>query len=388
VLRRRYVRRLLSSMALNGVSTGVALSIILLVHRGASFGAAGAAAAAFAVCGGVASPLRGRAVDRFGQTKVLSILGSLRVSALLALVLVARGGSGALPLIALAGVGGATEPPLGSALRALWRSLVEPEDLTTAYSLHSVMNELGFIVGPATAGLLAAALGPSVGLATIALIEFSGTVCFLLTRASRRWEGAPGDAGALGAMRSAGFRLLALVNIPIGMVFGALDVAAPAVALRHGDAWASGFAITTLAAASVVGGLFYGSHTWRAPANQRLFALLCLMSIAFIPLAFAVDVPSLIVSTALAGFTVSPVVATVFQLIDHVAPTGTATEAMSWVISLYSVGIATGAALGGALVTPHLRVVLASCAVSSALAALVAGLGLRVMARAELIPET
>jgi MFS family permease len=83
---------------------------------------------------------------------------------------------------------------------------------------------------------------------------------------------------------------------------------------------------------------------------------------------------------ALGGVVVAPALATVFALIDVVAPDGTATEALTWIISAYMAGLALAAAIAGSLVDDYPKLVLAGGAISAALAAALAGLGLGTLA--------
>src|SRR6266511_2454734 len=96
------------------------LAIVLLVRDAAgSFALAGLADGSFALGSGIASPLIGRAVDRGGQTRVLLGCAVVCAAAFSGLAIVAwYGPIGLLPV--LAGIGGATVPPIGACMRALW----------------------------------------------------------------------------------------------------------------------------------------------------------------------------------------------------------------------------------------------------------------------------
>jgi predicted MFS family arabinose efflux permease len=61
-------------------------------------------------------------------------------------------------------------------------------------------------------------------------------------------------------------------------------------------------------------------------------------------------VAGLAVLMAIAGIVVAPVSTAAFGLLDRVAPAGMATEATSWIITAYQVGLAAGTAAAGALV--------------------------------------
>jgi predicted MFS family arabinose efflux permease len=369
---RAEVAPLLLGLVLNGASTGVPLAIIVAVGAAEGFAPAGVAAGFFAVGVGISSPVRGRLVDRYGQTSVFLGLGALRWASLLALAVAVQAEAAQIFVLVFSALAGLTPPPLTSGLRALWRDLVDEAELKSAYALHAVVNELLFVIGPVVAGLLIAAISPVAALLSLAAIELLGTAIFVTAAASRSWRGKKRDVGRLGAMSSLGIRLLAAVNIPLGMAFGALDVTAPALAARHDQTWTAGLAIGALGAGSVLGGLLYGTRDSTAPPARRLTGLLCMMAVGLVPMAFVRSVPTLILAMALAGVAVAPAVATVFTLIDDVAPAGTATEAMTWIVSAYAVGTAVGTSVTGRLVEDHLDLALWAGAVCAAAAGLLA----------------
>jgi predicted MFS family arabinose efflux permease len=71
------------------------------------------------------------------------------------------------------------------------------------------------------------------------------------------------------------------------------------------------------------------------------------LAVLLAPLALAETAFALAVLAALAGTTVAPAVTVEYRLLDDVAPTGTATEAMSWIVTAYGSGVALGAACSG-----------------------------------------
>jgi predicted MFS family arabinose efflux permease len=72
------------------------------------------------------------------------------------------------------------------------------------------------------------------------------------------------------------------------------------------------------------------------------------------------------------GLPIAPLIASRNQLVERVAPRGTATEAFTWPLTALVAGVALGAAVGGALVESYSwsAGVLAAVVVSAAGAAL------------------
>jgi MFS family permease len=124
----------------------------------------------------------------------------------------------------------------------------------------------------------------------------------------------------------------------------------PALATRHGDAPAAGVLMGALAGGSLIGGLLYGSRTWRSPVAHRYLILNALFAVGMAPLIVAGSIPVMAVLMAVAGFSLAPVAACTFALIEDVAPAGTTTEAFTWIFTANMTGAAAGAAVAGALI--------------------------------------
>jgi MFS family permease len=150
-------------------------------------------------------------------------------------------------------------------------------------------------------------------------------------------------------MASRGMRTLVAVDVPIGMLFGALDVAVPAFCKAHGAAAAAGAVLAALAVGSLIGGVVYGARP-RATTARRYAMLLALMALFTAPLAAAETIAVLGVLAGLAGLFVAPMNTVGLSLIDVVAPPGTAAEATSWFGAAYQGGLAAGTGLAGAIV--------------------------------------
>jgi MFS family permease len=266
------------------------------------------------------------------------------------LVALAVGSAPTWSLLVAAVVAGAAPAPLMSSLRALWRDLVPASRLQTAYALQAVLTEILFIASPLLAALLVAAFSAELAMLVLITVELAGAIAFTATPASRSWRSEPREAGRLGALGSPGMRTLVLASLPYGMVFGALDVAAPAFADLHGAAAAAGIALAALALGSMVGGLIYGSRSWPWDLPARYVVLLVVLAALLALSTLAGGIPAFALLLALAGLMVAPATAIIYSLLDRVAPRGTPTEATTWMILGYAAGGALGASLAGVAV--------------------------------------
>ncbi|MDQ6777156.1 MAG: MFS transporter [Actinomycetota bacterium] len=353
ILRQPGAPRLVITAFVARIPVGInALAIVLLVRKATgSFVEAGIVDAGLALGSAFLSPVQGRLVDRFGQTKVLVPSALISSAALIGLDIgVYRHISIAL-LTALAAIGGGMQPPMGASMRALWAFLIpDPQRRDAAFALEAVLSEVYFIAGPLLTAVIVAVASPSAAVITSACLTVAGTFAFATSRPSRRWRAVRAKRTIAGPLAGPGFRTLVLSVVPMGLAFGTLEVAMPALATRHGDPAAAGILLGALAGGSLIGGLLYGSRAWRRSLAQRYVFLTAMFAAGMAPLILAGAIPVMVVLMAVAGFTLAPVVACIFALIEQIAPPGTTTEAFTWVFTANMTGAAAGAAIAGAVI--------------------------------------
>jgi MFS family permease len=348
VLERPHARFLLVATFVGQLPNGfIPLALVLLLREGgAGFGGAGSAVAAYAIGSAGASPIRGRLVDRFGQNRVLCLLGAVNCASIVG-VSFSHGGQARAFLLAFAT--GATLPPIGACMRRLWvRIVAARDDLDTAYALQALQQELLYVVGPASAGLAIALASPAVALRVAALATLAGPLAFVSARmdapAARRARGDP-----LGALRVAGLRLLVAGHVAVGTVLGALEVAMPAFARGHGFAPASGWLMALFSGGSIVGGLVFGARRWSAPPGRRYATLSAVLAAGMLVLPLAASLPVMALIVAVAGIPLAPLFATVYALVTDLVPEALAVEAYGWLTGAAGGGAALGALLAGRL---------------------------------------
>jgi hypothetical protein len=330
----------------------VPLAYILLLRAvGDSFAVAGAVAAAVAIAGGLAAVPQGRLVDRLGQPRVLISFGVLHTATLLAVLLAARGGAAPWALIALAALDGLTIPPLSGSMRALWPVLTGGgERLETAFALEAVLQEGFYITGPLVVGGLVAIASPDAAVVTAAALTLAGTLVFATSPLSRAQRGGRSPAGRLGALAAPGLRTLVLVLLPVGVAFGAIEVAVPAFAEHHGSRATAGLLLALWGLGSMAGGLWYGTRRWVTPAERRFAVILSVLPLAMAPVGLAGSPAALGVLLAVAGAPIAPAFTTAYTLVNRLAPPGAITEAFTMTTTAVVAGIALGNAAAGALV--------------------------------------
>ncbi|MQS06146.1 MFS transporter [Streptomyces alkaliphilus] len=349
LLRARHTTRLLVGTLVGRLPYGTAaLAIVIFVRaEGGGYPLAGLLAGLYGLATAVGQPLLGRLADLYGQPRVM--LPSALVSAL-AMGTFAVSGIDPLPLAhAAVLISGLTTPPLEGGLRALWPSVLRGEGmLHRAYALDAVAQEIMFAAGPLVVLVLAGVWSPAVALLVINVLGVLGALSVVVSEPSRRWRSAPREAHWLGALRSPGLLSLLGAFFFIGAALGAIAVAAVAWAEVRGDELASTWLLSGLGAGALLGGLLYGARHWTGEPERRLRLLVAALAAGYLPLLFAPD--SLVPMTALAalaGLFLAPALACAFVVIDRHAPTGTVTEAFSWLVTTFGVGSALGTAATG-----------------------------------------
>ncbi len=359
------------------------LSIAFLVHvqrLTGSFAVAGVACSAYAICGALASPVLGRLIDRRGQTRVLVAGGSATALVLIVAGLLPADTPAAL-LVVLAGAAGLTSPPLSACVRTLLPAIVSrPSALPSLFALESTLVEVTFVLGPPLALGVGAVWSTGAALIVCGLAMIAGTVAFASHRASRAWR--PDTAAArsrAGSLRAAAIRVLVVVDLGTGIVFGATEVGVTASAKHVAGAAAAAPVLGLWGVGSLLGGLVVTRLGARFDGARYLPALVAALAVTHG--ALLAGAGSLAVMSALilvAGATIAPTAAGIYAMVDRFAPAGTQTEAFSWLFTAGSAGAAAGAAIAGVLAQgAGPGAVFAFAGAVGGLAALVAVLGSR-----------
>jgi MFS family permease len=388
ILRTPGVAAIVAATVVGRLPIGISgLAILLYVQEvSGSFATAGACAGALAFGTALGAPFQGRLIDWRGERALLP-LAFVHAGGLV--VVWALGAGGATPaVLALASFcAGAAIPPVSSVLRSRWPLLLSErrELVPSAYALDSVLIELIFVVGPLLTTVVVATVGPQYALAVSAACVLGGTAMLLAGLRGRERPAAP-EAGSrrfgLGALAAPGLRTLVLASLPVGFAFGTVEVVLPAFSAEEGQRELAGVLLAVWAGASGLAGLAYGAWPPRSPLTAVHLRLACLIPMATAGLFAASSPLTMGLLVVVMGLPIAPLIASRNQLIERVAPRGTATEAFTWPLTALVAGVSLGAAVGGALVESYSwpAAVLAAVTVSAA------GAGLLVVRRDTLTP--
>jgi MFS family permease len=356
------------------------LGTVLLISAGTGqYGLAGSVSAAGSLGGAACAPRLGRLIDRVGQHRVLVPVCLTFACSVAGLVAAVELHAPAWTFFLCGMTGGATMPQTGPMSRARWAALLAGSPrLHTAFSVESVADELCFVVGPAAVTVLATQVHPAAGVICAALFCVVGSLWFaaqrsteppviaqhrpigsrrVLRRGTRqgvRGAGAPRTGGVTGGVIPPGenranraLPVLVPSFLFLGAMFVAIDLSTVAFATRFGHRALAGFVLGCYALGSATGGLWYGSRTWRSPASRRMAVTLSVTVAGVCSFWAMPNLGVLAIVIYLSGMTIAPTLIAGFSLLEEQAPPGRSTEAMAWLSTGISVGVACGSAVTG-----------------------------------------
>ncbi|MFE7803788.1 MFS transporter [Streptomyces sp. NPDC057430] len=353
VLGSRHVARLLAGTLTGRLPNGmVPVSLVLwITAAGGSLAFAGMLAALYGLASGLSQPVKGRLMDRYGQTRVSAPAVLVNSGCLLALTWIGAGGHPAT-VTAVVGVAGVFTPPLEAGLRALWPSvLTDPGQRRVVQALDTGSQGLLYIAGPLLASWLATTYEPDAALAVTAALGLAGTIVVLTAAPSRTWRPAAPDSGAAGSRRlmNTALALLFLALAGTGFTLGAMNVWAAGMATTHHQPLLSGVLPAAFSTGSFLGGLIYARRAWPGTTTTQLLATSALFLLGWLPLLAQPGPRTAIGLALLPGLFLTLVITCGFHTVDTLAPASRTTEAYAWLILSVGVGQAAGTALAGTL---------------------------------------
>ncbi|MEN8654418.1 MFS transporter [Streptomyces sp. 21So2-11] len=354
VLGSPYVVRLLGGTLTGRLPNGMVPVAILLwvTATGGSIAFGGLLSALYGLASSVAQPVKGRLMDRHGQTAVHLPAALLNSALLVALPLAGPHGGPALAT-AIVVAAGLSAPSLEAGLRALWPSVLpDPRLRHAALALDTGTQGLLYIVGPLLVAALASAHSPSLALAASAVLGLAGTVAVALTPPSRHWRPAQSASRGPGPQRrltSPGLVLLFVSLTGVGFAIGAMNVWAIAMAKQHGQDMLSGIIPAAFSTGSFLGGLLYGRRAQAGTATGRLVIAGGAFLAGWLPLLALLGPYTATTAVVVPGAFLTVVVACAYQATDALAPAGRTSEAYAWLILSIGAGQSAGTALAGRL---------------------------------------
>jgi predicted MFS family arabinose efflux permease len=345
------LRATLAASVIGRVPVGVTgLSLLLFVQATTqSFAHAGAASGCYVAGLACAAPAVGRVIDRWGPRRPLAASALLYPLALLLLVAAVRSAFPEWAVLGLAALAGASLPPITVCMRSyLKQQLGDHPLLVTAYSFESVLIETMFILGPMLVALFVAISSAALGVMFAAGCAFAGTAFFLRSPALAHWRNMPPTRASLfGPLAERRFTVILPVIFPYSIAFGLIEIGVTAFAAETGRRSLAGVMLGFMSAGSVLGGLAYGSRTWRPPISRQLAIALFLMGVGAALLALLSRPLPFLLLGIVTGVVMAPILAMQSLLVARSASPDWTTEAFTWAATGLLAGVGLGIAAGG-----------------------------------------
>ncbi|QBJ95749.1 MFS transporter [Rhodococcus sp. ABRD24] len=328
---------------------GIGIVTMLSQLRG-GYGLAGALAAVFALSYAAITPLVSRAVDRYGQGRVLPTASAVSAAALAAMLLCVRLGAPDALLFLLAVPAGCM-PTIGAMVRARWTALYRGKpQLQTAFAFESVVDEVCFIAGPVVSVGLSVAVFPEAGPLLALILLVIGTLVLVAQRGTEPAVRDRSEGGGDSVVRNPAVWVLVAVMFAMGTIFGSIEVVSIAFADEQGTKGAATIALALFAGGSAVAGIVFGAlRPARALRRQLVLASAAVAALLW-PLLMVDSIPTLTAALALAGISIAPTLIVATTLVESTVPAAKLTEGITWTVTGLGVGVALGSALAGQMI--------------------------------------
>lgn len=312
--------------------------VMHIEHVHHSYAVAGLALGADTIGAAISGPVLGRLLSKYGTTRVLVTTASIGAAAMTGI-----GVFNAPPvvMIALALVVGLTSPPIQTAARTIYPTLVKKKDLPAVYSLDATSQELIWVIGPVLATVLAAQINTMFVVVLMAAVQVSGAIWFCSNREVNQMV-IPSPNRRMGGVLT---NKIVLTTAILGLLliggFSGVEVGTVAVVPKA----MAGLVIGALSLGSIFGGVLLGNRT---KSRWSLTWLLGLVLLGYLLLWVSPSDPIWIaICLFISGVGVAPSLGILGAAIAGNLKAGDAAEANGWASTGQLMGYSAGAALSG-----------------------------------------
>ena len=312
--------------------------VMHIEHVHHSYAVAGLTLGADTIGAAISGPVLGRLLSKYGTTRVLVTTASIGAAAMTGI-----GVFNAPPvvMIALALVVGLTSPPIQTAARTIYPTLVTKKDLPAVYSLDATSQELIWVIGPVLATVLAAQINTMFVVVLMAAVQVSGAIWFCSNREVNQMV-IPSPNRRMGGVLT---NKIVLTTAILGLLliggFSGVEVGTVAVVPKA----MAGLVIGALSLGSIFGGVLLGNRT---KSRWSLTLLLGLVLLGYLLLWVSPSDPIWIaICLFISGVGVAPSLGILGAAIAGNLKAGDAAEANGWASTGQLMGYSAGAALSG-----------------------------------------
>jgi MFS family permease len=312
--------------------------VMHIQHVHHSYAVAGLALGADTIGAAISGPVLGRLLGKYGTSRVLITTATIGAAAMAGIGIL---NAPPVAMIALALVVGLTSPPIQTAARTIYPTLVKKKDLAAVYSLDATSQELIWVIGPVLATVLAAQVNTSFVVVLMSLIQVSGAIWFCSNKEVSQMAIPRSNRKMGGVLTNKVVLTTAVLGLLLIGGFSGVEVGTVAVVPKS----LAGLVIGALSLGSIVGGLTLGN---RVKSRWSLTWLLTLILVGYL-LVWVAPTNAIWISICLfiAGVGVAPSLGILGAAIASNLKAGDAAEANGWASTGQLMGYSAGAALSG-----------------------------------------
>lgn len=319
-----------------GMMTLAFVMHIQYVHH--SYAVAGLALGADTIGAAISGPVLGRLLSKYGTSRVLITTASIGAASMVGIGVL---NAPPVAMIGLALVVGLTSPPIQTAARTIYPTLVKKKDLPAVYSLDATSQELIWVIGPVLATVLAAQINTMFVVVLMAVVQVTGALWFCSNREVNQMVIPSSNRKMGGVLTNKIVLTTAILGLLLIGGFSGVEVGTVAIVPKS----LAGVVIGALSLGSIVGGVFLGN---RVKSRWSLTILLGLVLLGYLMLWISPSNPIWIsICLFISGVGVAPSLGILGAAIAGNLKAGEAAEANGWAGTGQLMGYSAGAALSG-----------------------------------------
>lgn len=324
----------------------VGLGIFFKVEQATgSISFAGLAIGLNAAAGSLTAGIRGSIMDKYGQTWPLRIM----VPAYAAMAFALNAMHSKPLMLIFAFVMGLSAPPINLSVRPLWKIVVPPDFLRTAYAMDTAIMSAAGVVGPVIATSLALSSHPSLPLNICGGLMLLGGGALALTKVSRSWIPEKKSADYQPLWRHKPLQLLMIEGCFLGFGWGVFDVAVPAFTTIEKVPYMTAWIFTAMGLANILGGLLAGLVSKRTSSLRAMRRTYGVWFFASIPMVLTHPGWTMVIAAALLGLLGGAIMVFYWEVMEAIRPKGSPTAMMGWLWTVEGTLMSIGSACGGVI---------------------------------------
>lgn len=383
-----------------------------------SYALAGTLSAVQAISVAILTPIFGRLIDSFGQTRVSVPIVGVWILAAISMMTGIQMHAPVWVLYLIAPFM-AFIPPWGAMSRKRWTYLLKDAEnsddkINRAFGLSSILDEAMWMIGNPLSSVLAVISGV-LSFSVTGICVAIGAVMFLSVRYAeppsqtelaqqagmtrKEYRAAQLEAaakldndessasGKRATIFSLGFIALCVTWFGLGAFQSASGLSVIAFAREQGIQSYTGFVFACFSGSALIGATIYGAKNWTIPLWKRFYFCIVVVAVGMGTFMFAKNIGVIIITYLIIGLCQSPTWINGNQILLHIVPASRFTEAAAIMGAMNSVGGSVGNAITGVFIDRYGSFGgFATVTVLTAFAVIIAFTGLKQIREATLKP--